>query len=375
VSFKLFSVDDHIIEPAHVWSDRLPARFQEAGPHVIEQDGREYWVYEGRRLETMGLNAVAGKPSDQWGMEPVRFSDMHQGCYDPVARVNDMRDEGIIASVPFPTLPGFGGRVFHEFADKELADLCVKAYNDFMIDEWCAACPEFYVPTIIVQLWDVELAAAEVRRCAERGARTVALPDNPHPMGLPSIHSEWWDPLWRALEETETVVSLHIGASGRVPMASPDTHFSTAIASGPAQAGMEMVADLLFSRVVHQFPGLKFVITEGGIGYMPYLLERIDDVWEKNRAWDAISSYDRPTENFRRAFWVCAVNESFGLEQRHRIGVDKILWECDYPHAETPWPNSQREAEKQFAGMPSDEVALMTHLNAQALFRFPGASW
>jgi predicted TIM-barrel fold metal-dependent hydrolase len=181
--------------------------------------------------------------------------------------------------------------------------------------------------------------------------------------------------VWTALEETDMVVSLHIGASGRVPMASPDTHFSTAIASGPAQAGMEMVADFLFSPVVHKYPGLKFVITEGGIGYMPYLLERINEVWEKNRAWDAISAYSRPTENFDRAFWVCAVNERFGLEQRHRIGVHKILWECDYPHAETPWPNSQREADKQFAGMPDDEVQLMTHLNAQKLFRFEGANW
>lgn len=375
MSYRLFSVDDHVIEPAHVWADRLPARFQEAGPHVIEEEGREFWVYEGRRIETMGLNAVAGKPPEDWGMEPVRFSDMLPGCYDPHVRAADMREQGIIGSVPFPTLPGFGGRVFHEFGDKDLADHCVRAYNDFMIEEWCAAAPDFYVPTIICQLWDPEKAAAEIRRCAALGARTIALPDNPHPMGLPSIHQPYWEPVWTALEETETVISLHIGASGRVPMASPDTHFSTAIASGPAQAGMEMLADLLFSPVVHAHPGLKFVITEGGIGYMPYLLERIDEVWEKNRAWDAIGAYDRPTEIFQRSFWVCAVNERFGLEQRHHIGVDKILWECDYPHAETPWPHSQREAEKQFAGMPDDEVELISHRNAQTLFRFEGASW
>jgi predicted TIM-barrel fold metal-dependent hydrolase len=298
---------------------------------------------------------------------------MLPACYDPTIRAQEMAGEGIIASVPFPTLPGFGGRVFNEFADKELADLCVRAYNDFMIDEWCGAAPDFYVPTTIVQLWDPELAAAEIRRCAERGARTIAFPDNPYPMGLPSIHQEWWDPVWRALVETETVVSLHIGGSGRIPAASPDTRFTTSITMGPASAGMEMLGDIIFSRVPHEFPEIKFVVTEGGIGYVPFLLERIDYAWEKNRAWDDLWD-ERPSDTFQRIFWVCAVNEEFGLANRDRIGVDKVLWECDFPHAETPYPNSQREAEKQFSGMPERDVEMITHLNAQKLFRFEGTT-
>ena len=89
--YKLFSVDDHIIEPAHVWSSRVPAKYREAAPHVVEEDGREYWVYEDRRNDTMGLNAVAGKPREEWSLEPARFTDMIPGCYDPVERAKDMR--------------------------------------------------------------------------------------------------------------------------------------------------------------------------------------------------------------------------------------------------------------------------------------------
>jgi predicted TIM-barrel fold metal-dependent hydrolase len=373
--FRLFSVDDHIIEPRDVWTSRLPSRFRDVGPHVIEEGDREVWIYADERIPNVGLNAVAGRPKEEWNLDPIRFDQMVQACYDPVQRAAIMKDQGVVGSVCFPSLPGFAGRVFYELADKELADLCIRAYNDFVFDEWCAACPEFFVPTTIVQLWDAELAAAEIRRNAARGGRSVSLPDNPTPMGLASIHDPWWDPVWQALEETETVISLHIGASGRLFRASEDTYFTAIIVSGPLMAGCETLADLILSRVPNEFPGLKWVITEGGIGYLPYFLERLDFTWENNREWENVPTDVLPSEIFRRSFWVCAVNETFGLEQRHAIGVDKILWETDFPHAETPWPQSQRAAEKQFAGMSDEDVAKISHMNAQSLFRFAGASW
>ena len=147
---KLFSADDHIIEPPGVWQDRVPARFRDAAPHVIEEDGREHWVYEDVKAETMGLNAVVGKSRDQYNPDPIRFADMRPGCYDPVERAKDMLADGIYASVLFPTLPRFAGTLFPTFKDKALADVCVRAYNDFVIEEWCPAGPPgMFVPTII----------------------------------------------------------------------------------------------------------------------------------------------------------------------------------------------------------------------------------
>jgi predicted TIM-barrel fold metal-dependent hydrolase len=374
--YRLFSVDDHLIEPEHVWTERLPRRLREAGPHVIHEGGRDIWVYNDKQIPNVGLNAVAGRPKEEWNLDPVRFDEMIPSCYDPVERAKIMKEQGVVGSLCFPSLPGFAGRVFYEFEDKELANLCIRAYNDFVFDEWCAACPEFYVPVTIVQLWDPQLAAAEIRRNAARGGRSVSLPDNPSPMGLPSIHNPWWDPVWRALEETDSVISLHIGASGRLFRASPDMYFTAVISAGPLMAGCETLADLILSRVPHEFPGLKWVITEGGIGYLPYFMERFDITWENNRGWeDGVNKEYRPSDIFRRSFWVCAVNERFGLEQREHIGVDKILWETDFPHAETPWPNCQSVAEKQFSGMPDIHVAKITHLNAESLFRFTGAKW
>src|SRR5579862_165104 len=187
---RLFSADDHIIEPAGVWQDRVPARFREAAPRVVEEDGREFWVYAGVRSETMGLNAVVGRPRDQVNPDPLRFADMRPGCYDPVERARDMLSDGIFASVLFPTLPRFSGTLFLSFADKVLAEFCVRAYNDFVLDEWCPAGPPgLFVPTVICPLLDPVLAAAEIHRCADLGARALSCPENAVMLGLPS----YWD--------------------------------------------------------------------------------------------------------------------------------------------------------------------------------------
>ena len=132
---RLFSADDHIIEHPRVWQDRVPAKYRELAPHIVEEDGHEYWEYEGTRAPTVGLNAVAGKPLEEQSMDPIRFSDMIIGCYNPAERAKDMLADGILASILFPTLPRFAGTLFLKFDDKTLADLCLKAYNDFVIDE------------------------------------------------------------------------------------------------------------------------------------------------------------------------------------------------------------------------------------------------
>jgi predicted TIM-barrel fold metal-dependent hydrolase len=368
--YQLFSVDDHIIEPRHLWTDRLPAKYREAGPHVVEADGREYWVLEGERQPTMGLNAVAGKPPEEWNQEPVRFEDMRPGCYDPAARAADMALDGIVGSVSFPSLPGFAGRVFLQFSDHDLADLCVRAYNDFIFDEWCAAAPQLFVPTIITQLWDPELAAREVERCAARGARAVALPENPYWLGLPSWWSHHWDPLLRVVTEAGLVLAMHGGSSGRFTQATPDSPFGITIISASGAMGCELIADLMLGRLPQDFPTIKFMLGEMGIGYLPYLLERADFIWEQHGAWAGFGDR-RPSDIFREHFFVCAVNETFGIEQRAKIGVENILWESDYPHSETMWPHSQEAAAKTFAGVPDQEAELITHGNAERLFRFP----
>jgi predicted TIM-barrel fold metal-dependent hydrolase len=368
---RIFSVDDHIVEPADVWSSRVPARFRDQAPHVIEEDGREFWVYEGERNMTMGLNAVAGLPRDQWNMEPARFSDMIPGCYDPKARAQDLVSQGVLASVNFPTLPRFGGMLFAGFKDKELADACVKAWNDFVLDEWCPGGPEgLYVPMIICQVWDPALAAAEIERCVAKGARSLCFVENPVPEGLPSFHHEnHWDPIWSVCQEADIPVSMHIGSSGFMPIVDPQASFAGVIAVAEVGAMLSMV-NIMMSPICEKFPDIKLVFSEGGVGWVPALLHRADRQVDRHSGWAGKREL-KPSEIFERNMWVCMVEEPLGLRLAYPvIGADKIVSETDYPHADTTFPRTQASFDAIFEGIPDDVVEQVSHGNAERLFNW-----
>lgn len=367
--YELISVDDHIIEPPGVWVDRLPAKYLDRAPHVVEEGGREWWRYEDSRVDTMGLNAVAGKPQEEWDMDPVRYSDMIQGCWDPKVRAKDMELDGVVGTVCFPTLPKFAGTLFLEFQDKELADLCVKAYNDWLLDEWCAAAPDLYIPMVITQLWDPKLAAAEIHRMAERGARCITFPETPAPLGLPSFYTDHWDPVFQACQDTGLVINMHIGTSGRMVTPADDAPFHVSIMLAQASAAIGMVG-MLESPVLRKFPELQMVFSEGGLGWIPAQLERCDRMWERHRMWSGLDDL-KPSELFKRNMYGAFVDDMVGLELRHHVGVDRILWESDFPHVESVWPHSQEIVKRVAETLPDDEVRKVTSENARKLYNWP----
>jgi predicted TIM-barrel fold metal-dependent hydrolase len=380
---QIVSVDDHLIEHPRVWQDRLPQQHKDAGPKIVEMNGKHVWHYDGDVFPTVGLNAVAGKPKEEWGIDPVRYEDMIPGCYDPAERVKDMDVDDIQAALCFPSFPGFGGGVFQRANDKELAELCVKAWNDYYIDEWCATAPDRFVPLSIVPTWDVDKAAAEVCRTAAMGSRTISFPDSPVPLGLPSFHTDHWDPLWRACEETGTVVSLHFGSSSYVPgfsfsamkaipgqMTMPDAPFAVAISLFSCNL-MWSMTDLVFSNTFKKFPNLQFSLAEGGIGWIPYILERVDFVWERHRYYQPIDFDQRPSELFFSNFWGCFIDDEFGVKNLDIIGTDRVMLEIDYPHSDSNWPNSRKRAAEVLRDLSDDVCEKITETNARRMLRFP----
>jgi predicted TIM-barrel fold metal-dependent hydrolase len=381
---QIISVDDHVIEHPRVWKDRLPQKYQEIGPNIIEtEEGHHVWTFEGERFPYIGLNAVAGKEPKDFGMEPLRYDDMIPGCYDPVVRVRDMDVDGVQAALCFPSFPGFGGGVFHRAKDKDLALACVQAWNDFMTDEWCASAPDRLIPLAILPTWDVDLCAAEAKRMAAKGARTVSFPDSPQPLGLPSFHSDYWTPLWDVLEDTEMPASLHFGsgsfvpgfsfsASGLLPEGSPppDAPYIVAITLFAGNL-MWSLTDLLFSGQLQKHPKLKFMLSEGGIGWIPYILERADYAWNRHRYYMPIDFDAKPSDLFHDHFWGCFIDDNHGLANRHTIGVDRITVEIDYPHSDSQWPNSRKVLAESFLDVPDDEVRMMVETNAREVLRFP----
>jgi predicted TIM-barrel fold metal-dependent hydrolase len=375
---KIISVDDHLIEHPKVWQDRLPAKFKEAGPTIIEDDAKHHvWRYDGQVYPQIGLNAVAGKDPHDYGMEPVRYDDMIPGCYDPAERVKDMDLDGVHAALCFPSFPGFAGNVFQRANDKDLALASVKAWNDFHIDEWCASAPDRFIPLALVPTWDPQLAADEVRRVAAKGCRTITFPDAPTNLGLPSFHTDHWEPLWNACEETDTPVCLHFGSGGFVPgfsfmgeyAGTDNAPFVVAISLFGTNS-MWTMSDLLLGGMLQKHENLKFVFSEGGIGWIPYMLERIDYSWERHRWYQDVDKETRPSDLFKQHMWGCFIDDYTGIEARHRIGLDNILVEIDYPHSDSNWPNSRKHVAENLANVPDDEAHKIVELNARKLYRF-----
>ncbi|MEZ5169366.1 MAG: amidohydrolase family protein [Acidimicrobiia bacterium] len=384
---RIISVDDHVVEPADVWQDRLPARYRDVGPRVVTEPlgdmvfkggkftyerGTEgpmcdWWLYEDLEWPQTRLSAAVGFDRDEVKITAITYDEMRDGCYDPTARLADMDVNHVEASLSFPTFPRFCGQTFMEANDKELSDLCVKAYNDWMFDEWCAGSDGRLIPLPIIQLWDAELAAAEVRRNAERGAHAVAFTEIPPFLGLPSIHDPdgYWDPFFAACAETDTVVCMHIGSSSKMPSTSADAPPGVSSTLTYMNAAMSLT-DYLMSGVFEKHPGLVVAYSEGQIGWIPYILERADAVWEENRGWAGVRDkvLKPPSQYYREHVYGCFFNDAHGLNNLEAIGVDTVTFETDYPHSDSTWPNTLEIAQRIMKDLDDETIHKIVRGNA-----------
>ena len=371
--YTVISVDYHIVEPPHVFEGRMPARFADRAPRVIEKDdGMQTWVYDGVELPNVGFNAVVGRPVHEWRMEPARFDEMRPGAWDITERIRDMDLNGIYASLNFPSfLPGFAGQRLQQITtDTELAMASVRAWNDWHLDEWAGTFPGRIIPCQIPWLLDPEVGAAMIYENAERGFKAVSFSEDPSRLGFPSIHSGHWEPFVRACAETGTVINLHIGSSGSSPTTSDDAPPDVAGVLFFAYAIFATV-DWLFSLVAVRNPDLKICLSEGGIGWVPSLLDRLDHMNSYNDMYGTWKSDLTPSEVLKRNFWFCAVEDQSSFALRERIGVDNILLESDYPHCDSTWPRTQEVIDEEIGGLPPEDIKKITWLNASRLYGHP----
>ena len=381
----IVDLDAHLVEPADLWTSRLPAKYRDVGPHIellpmgqpkldggryIEEPGTEgkpiaWWRYEDYEYSVKRLIAAAGYPADEISLDGVTMDDMRPGCWKPKDRLADMNLNGVEAQMCFPNYPRFCGQIFLWGKDKELAHLCVKAYNDFTVEEWAAGGEGRLIPLCLVPLWDVQLAAAEVRRNAARGVRAVAFSELPPYLGLPSIYSGYWDPFFEACDETCTVICCHIGSGTKTPKTSDDAPEAVTgtIIFGNSVGAM---ADYLYSGVFARYPNLKVLFAEAQIGWIPYLLERIDDVWETHRSWSHSQQYvkERPSTYYSGHIFSTFFKDAVGVSLIDQVGEDNATFETDYPHQDGTWPYSREQAAEQFSGLDDGLIYKLTRGNA-----------
>jgi predicted TIM-barrel fold metal-dependent hydrolase len=371
--YLVISADDHIVEPPDTFAGRIPAALADRAPKVVEKDdGTEVWLYDGVELPNVGFNAVVGRPVSEWRMEPARFDEMRRGAWDIDQRVADMDLNGIYASLNFPSfLPGFAGqRLQLATKDTALAMAAVRAWNQWHLEAWAGPYPDRIIPCQIPWLLDPEVGADMVRKNAELGFRAIAFSEDPSKLGLPTIHSGHWDPIMQACAETGTVVNLHIGSSGSSPSTTPDAPPDVPGVLFFAYAIFAAV-DWLFSQLPVRYPDLKICLSEGGIGWVAALLDRLDHMNRYNSMYGTWTGDLTPAEILQRNFWFCAVEDPSAFVQLGRIGVDHVLLESDYPHSDSTWPETQRVIEREIGGLPEGDVRRLTWQNASELYGHP----
>jgi predicted TIM-barrel fold metal-dependent hydrolase len=366
----LVSVDDHVVEPPAMFDQHLAAEYKPKAPRVVrKKDGSDVWVFQGEQIINIGLNAVVGRPPEEYGMEPTSFEQLRPGTYDIHERIRDMNANGVLMSMCFPSFPGLCGALFFRQADKLLARVMLQAYNDWHVDEWCGTYPGRFIPQALVPLWDPQLMAEEVRRVAKKGCHAVTFTEKPDELGLPSLHDPHWDPFWKACADEGTVICIHIGSGGGMKFSSMDAPVDVMITVTPMYS-VNCAADLLWSRVLKAFPAIKIALSEGGIGWIPYFLERADYVHQHHHKWTHQDfGGKKPSQVWRDHFITCFIDDMIGVRNRHAVGVDTMTWECDYPHSDTTWPQSPEILARSLEGVPDAEVAKITHENALRTFR------
>ena len=361
----MVSVDDHVVEPPHVFEGRLPAKYKHLAPRFFTRDdGTNAWEYEGNVISNVALNAVAGRPPEEYGIEPTSFDEIRPGTYDIHERIKDMNANGVLGSLCFPSMPGFCGQLFARTADKDVALAMIQAYNDWHIDEWCGTYPGRFIPCALPAIWDPQVMAQEVRRTAAKGALAVTFSENPTKLGWPSFHTDHWDPFWTACSEEGIVVCLHIGSSSELVITSPDAPMDVLITLTPMNI-VQAAADLVWSPVLRKFPDLKVALSEGGIGWIPYFLERVDYNYQRHHYWTGQDFGDRlPSDLFNEHMITCFIDDHFGVASRRFLNMDKVCWECDYPHSDSTWPTAPETFMKQMDGVDRHDIDRMSHLNA-----------
>jgi predicted TIM-barrel fold metal-dependent hydrolase len=385
----MISVDDHVLEPGHLWQDRVPAKLRDRAPRLIDTDEGTVWEFDGQRLPTSVL-AAAVKLDGDVSPNALDYRDLSPGCYEPKARVADMDRNHVLSSLCFPSLPRFCGQLFSLHDDQELGLACLRAYNDWTLEEWCGTVPGRLMPLILIPLRDPQLAVAEIERCAALGATAVAFSENPSKLGLPSIHDAqyYWDPVFDAAAQANLPLCQHMGSSSALPQTSADAPYIVTFSLGPTSA-MFCLNDWLFSGQFVRHPDLKVCLSEGGIGWIPYILQRATWVLDRNRAWvegdveldssaawvddqakgAKTESFDVPLEQiFRDHVYGCFIDDVQGVRNLDAIGYDNVMIETDYPHVDSTFPVSWDMAREGLAGISDENVYKIVQGNARKVF-------
>ena len=378
VSEKVFcpiiSVDDHALEPATLFDGRVPNRLKEQVPYLkMDEHGAPWWMIDDTQVPILMHNGAAGRVMEEWVLSASDFSDFRRGVWDPKTRLHDMDLAGVWAQLCFPSLVwGFAGWRFSRMKDPEAGLASLRAYNQWMLEEWCGSDRNRFLPCQLSWLADPSIAAEEIYANAERGFTSVSFSENPEGLGYPDVYQRYWDPFFRACDETETVINLHVGSSSRQQKPSTSSVEEVPTALFPI-SGIETLVDWVYSGVLFRYPGLKIALSEAGVSWVPMALERLGRAYRQRtgigKGWP--DDQPAPAEIAKRNFFFTSIEDPAAFQMLHLIGDENVMVETDYPHSDSTWPHCQEMVRGELSGLDPDVVRKLCYGNAARVYRHP----
>jgi len=333
---KIVDADTHQMEPPSMWERYIDPQFRSAAPRVEKTDGRPAMAVEGESLtneEKYPFSTPDFLAALMRGMQ--RFERARTAGFDAASRLQDMDAEGVDVQIIYPTV---GGQLLgREFRDTGLLAACCRAYNDWSA-EYCQAAPERLRWAAMLPMQDVERAIAEARRAAAKGA--VSFYVRPNPMVGRNLYHRDYFPLWAEIERLDKPISIHDSGSPHLPSFGErmDTHTTGHILAHPFEA-MAAMMSLIWYGVFEYFPRLTVVHVEADAGWIPYLLQRMEQHFEFSGNAEHPDLKRRPTEYFKRNVFVACRGDEMTLRSVvDLVGDDNVVFNTDYPHPDGTWP-------------------------------------
>lgn len=375
----IISVDDHVLEPPSLFDGRIPHGLEDYVPRLwYDDDQVPFWVFDGKAHGIVSMNGAAGRPVQEWTAAPQKFEEFRTGVVDSSARLADMDLCGIWASLCFSSISfGFAGSRLSLLSNPDAGLAALRAYNDWMLEDWCGVDLNRYIPCQLPWLRDPAIATAEILRNAARGFRAISFSENPENQAGPSIHSGEWDPFFAACQETNTVINLHVGSSGSVHVPSVHTPPEGREALF-AMSGIMTVVDWIYSQVPVRFPDLQICLSEAGIGWLPMVAERLEKLHSRVAAADSWKrDYPSPAEILYHNFWFTSIDDRAVFRHLDAIPLNHVMVESDYPHTDTTWPHTQRTLRRMLSNADLSAITQICFENASRLYAQtpPPASW
>ena len=361
----LISADSHVVEPPDLWTRRVAAKHRDRAPRQVRLAQGDAWQVEGLADPfPYGLTQCGGLPPEEYKLW-IRWEEVRPAAVDAGARLEAMDESGVLAEVLFPS-PRLQNAIA-TFADAALQQECMRAYNDWL-SEWCSRDPERLLGVAMLPATGVAAAVAELERTQRlAGIRGVLI--SRYPAGGVDLGAED-DPLWARCAEAGTPVHLHVGLSGS-PSGTPAKAHGFANAFTGAFRFYDppvRIAEMIYTQLFDRFPDLRVVYAEVDVGWVPYLMEQLDDRYARQNPASKRKLDRKPSEYFSSNVYYTIVKDRFGIRNRHAVGVEQILWSSDFPHATCDFPDYAAAIALDFAGVPAAERERILLGNARRLY-------